>query len=173
MEGSNIKYFIDTEFIEDGITIELISIGIVAEDGREYYAQDKGCDLSRASQWVKDNVIAHLDDQSWKVRSQIRRDILSFMDVEQYGKPELWGWCSGYDWVALCQVFGTMMDIPRGWPHYVHEIQQVLDERGIPDDVLPQPEGQVHNALTDARQIQQIWEFLDRQSKANVYTNSC
>lgn len=32
------KYFLDTEFHEDGKTIDLISIGIVAEDGREYYA---------------------------------------------------------------------------------------------------------------------------------------
>lgn len=30
------RYFYDTEFIEDGHTIELISIGVVAEDGREY-----------------------------------------------------------------------------------------------------------------------------------------
>lgn len=49
------KYFIDTEFLEGtqdktifGIkygqtkpTIDLISIGIVAEDGREYYAVSK------------------------------------------------------------------------------------------------------------------------------------
>jgi hypothetical protein len=28
------KYFYGTEFIEDGKTIDLISIGIVAEDGR-------------------------------------------------------------------------------------------------------------------------------------------
>ena len=32
------RYFYDTEFLEDGETIDLISIGIVAEDGREYYA---------------------------------------------------------------------------------------------------------------------------------------
>lgn len=32
------RYFYDTEFLEDGTTIELISIGIVSEDGREYYA---------------------------------------------------------------------------------------------------------------------------------------
>ena len=29
------RYFYDTEFIEDGTTIELVSIGVVAEDGRE------------------------------------------------------------------------------------------------------------------------------------------
>lgn len=32
------RYWYDTEFLEDGRTIDLISIGIVAEDGREYYA---------------------------------------------------------------------------------------------------------------------------------------
>lgn len=32
------KYFVDTEFLENGRTIDLISIGIVASDGREYYA---------------------------------------------------------------------------------------------------------------------------------------
>jgi len=31
------KYFIDTEFYEDGKTIDLISLGVVAEDGRELY----------------------------------------------------------------------------------------------------------------------------------------
>jgi hypothetical protein len=32
------RYFYDFEFLEDGRTIEFISVGIVADDGREYYA---------------------------------------------------------------------------------------------------------------------------------------
>jgi hypothetical protein len=32
------RYFYDFEFLEDGRTIEPISVGVVAEDGREYYA---------------------------------------------------------------------------------------------------------------------------------------
>jgi hypothetical protein len=51
------KFFLDTEFIEDGVTIDLISIGIVSEDGREYYAVNKECDFRRASQWVLENVL--------------------------------------------------------------------------------------------------------------------
>ena len=31
------RYFYDCEFIEDGTTIDLVSIGIVAQDGRELY----------------------------------------------------------------------------------------------------------------------------------------
>ena len=44
-------YFYDTEFIEDGQTIDLVSIGIVASDGREYYAVSTDADLSRANPW--------------------------------------------------------------------------------------------------------------------------
>ena len=41
------KYFIDTEFVDDGKTIDLISIGIVAEDGRELYVESADFDLYR------------------------------------------------------------------------------------------------------------------------------
>ena len=46
------RYFYDTEFIEDGNTIELVSIGIVAEDGREYYAVSTDFDAARANPWA-------------------------------------------------------------------------------------------------------------------------
>ena len=35
---SGVRFFYDCEFIEDGTTIELVSIGVVDEDGREFYA---------------------------------------------------------------------------------------------------------------------------------------
>ena len=51
------KYFIDTEFLEGTQkkwfgetkpTIDLISIGIVGEDGREYYAISKDFNIKEA-----------------------------------------------------------------------------------------------------------------------------
>jgi hypothetical protein len=51
------RYYFDTEFIEDGEIIDLISIGIVTEDGREYYAVNRDCNFSKASDWVLDNVL--------------------------------------------------------------------------------------------------------------------
>jgi hypothetical protein len=83
------------------------------------------------------------------------------MDVKKYGNPEIWGYCSGYDYVALCQLFGTMMDLPAGWPHFICDLQQVFDERGITDDTLPEQEGSAHNALDDARYIKRLWQFLE------------
>ena len=61
------KYWYDTEFIETGAKnpIDLISIGMVAEDGREYYAistelNAKACERD----WVKENVLKCLPPRS-------------------------------------------------------------------------------------------------------------
>ena len=63
------KYFIDTEFIEGFHKplfgkkrhyIDLISIGIVCEDGREFYAISNEYNYNKASEWVKENVIIPL-----------------------------------------------------------------------------------------------------------------
>lgn len=154
------RYFIDTEFLEDGVTIDLISIGIVAEDGREYYAQSaEFLERHRSTPWLDTHVIPHLGNQ-WLERASIKDEALAFMNARQYGIPELIGWCCAYDFVAFCHLFGTMMDVPTHMPHCMHDIQQTLDERGIPDEMLPQQEGTAHNALSDARHIRQIWQWL-------------
>ena len=42
------RFFYDCEFIEDGTTIDLVSIGVVGEDGREFYAVSTEFDAGRA-----------------------------------------------------------------------------------------------------------------------------
>lgn len=56
------RYYYDCEFLEDGRTIELISIGIVADDGREYYAVNADLPLDRIKNhdWLMWNVFPHL-----------------------------------------------------------------------------------------------------------------
>jgi 3' exoribonuclease, RNase T-like len=48
----HVKYWLDTEFIARPYTIDLISIGLVAEDGREFYAESSEVDWSKASLWT-------------------------------------------------------------------------------------------------------------------------
>lgn len=52
----------DTEFLEDGSTIGLISIGMVTDDGREYYAvnSDAPWDRIRKHDWLLRNVVPSL-----------------------------------------------------------------------------------------------------------------
>lgn len=163
------KYFLDTEFIEDGKTIDLISIGIVAEDGRELYLQNAQCNFDKANEWVKENVIPKLDallwrhelHRPWKIPGFMRLEILEFCDPEKYGKPEFWGYYADYDWVVLCQLFGRMIDLPKGWPMYCRDIKQFCDELGNPK--LPEEGKNEHHALADARWNKAAYEFLQRK----------
>lgn len=97
----------------------------------------------------------------WRTRAQIREEVRRFIDTDD-DKVELWAWCGCYDYIALCQLFGTMMDIPDGWPHYIHEFQQILDDRGIADDELPPQEDGLHNALADAHHLKKLWGYIVR-----------
>jgi len=151
------KFWFDTEFIEDGKTIDLMSIGIVAEDGRSYYAECEECDLSRANDWVKANVIPHLSGEK-KPRAVIAKDIKGFLG----DKPEIWAYYADYDWVAFCQLYGKMIDLPKGWPMYCRDVKQWCDHLGNPK--LPPQDTAEHNALNDARWTKRAWEFLQGYS---------
>ncbi len=109
------RYFYDTEFIDDGYNIELISIGVVAEDGREYYAISTEFNPDRAGSWVRANVLPKLPPPAsklWRSRAQIRADLESFFDVDGDEPIELWAWVGAYDHVALCQLWGPMTHLP-------------------------------------------------------------
>lgn len=62
------RFWYDTEFIDDGRTIDLISIGIVAEDGSEYYAvnSEMPWDRIKGREWLVRNVVPSLplDDRN-------------------------------------------------------------------------------------------------------------
>jgi len=155
------KIFIDTEFIEDGRTIELLSIGMVREDGASLYREVMGVDVSRANDWVRKHVLLGLCGPS-QFRDQIAREVVDFAGPS----PVFWGHLAGYDWVALCQLYGDMAVLPDGWPMYCNDLQQLADLIGA--DLRPLEESRTHNALEDARWVAAEYERLRRRSIANL-----
>lgn len=146
------RYFYDTEFIEDGRTIDLISIGVVAENGREYYAVSTEFDPQRAGSWVRTHVLPKLPppaSQLWRTRARIRSDLEAFFGVDDDEPIELWAWVGAYDHVALCQLWGAMTDLPAAMPKFTRELRQLWEERGCPR--MPRRPADVHDALVDAR----------------------
>lgn len=146
------RYFYDTEFIEDGHTIELISIGVVAEDGREYYAVSTEFDPERAGSWVRTHVLPKLPppaSQLWRSRQQIRLDLEEFLRIDGTDSIELWAWVGAYDHVALCQLWGPMTALPPTVPRFTRELRQLWEDRGCPR--MPPRPRYVHDALVDAR----------------------
>ena len=150
------RYFFDTEFMEDGKTIELLSIGIVSADGREFYAVNSEADHSKANDWVKQNVIPHLGTGPDLTRAQIRDEIMQFLSPSE--KPEIWAYYADYDWVLFCQLFGRMIDLPKGFPMYCMDLKQLSAELGSPPH--PKQTSTQHNALDDARWNLKLFNYL-------------
>ncbi len=134
------------------MTIDLISIGVVCEDGREYYAVSSEFDPDRAGPWVRRNVLPKLPPPSsalWRTRRQIRDELYRFVIPRPGVEPELWAWVGAYDHVALCQLWGSMVDLPTNMPRYTNELRQHWEMAGRP--ALPPIPPDAHDALADAR----------------------
>lgn len=150
------KFFLDTEFSERGprFPITLISIGIVSETGKRMYAVSSEFREEDCNDWVKSNVLPNLNvcgerSSLKEIADWTRQFVDSVCDGD---KPEFCGYYCDYDWVVFAQMFGTMMDLPDGWPMYCRDIKQLCDDLGNPE--LPKQTGAEHNALSDA-----IWNF--------------
>ena len=143
----------DTEFIEDGVTIDLLSIGLVRADGKEYYAISGDADQSKANPWVAENVLPHLRGPLRR-RADIAAEIVDFVGPS----PQFWAWYASYDWVALCQLYGTMLDLPKTWPMFVRDLRWQHDPTKLPEQG-PQ-DGPEHHALADARWLMRSMRTL-------------
>ncbi|MFC5993395.1 polyadenylate-specific 3'-exoribonuclease AS [Pseudonocardia hispaniensis] len=154
------RFFYDCEFIEDGTTIDLVSIGVVGEDGREFYAVSTEFDPGRAGSWVRANVLPKLPspaDPAWRSRTAIRTGLFEFL-TSAPGEVELWAWIAAYDHVALCQLWGAMPALPRALPRFTRELRQHWEDAGRP--LLPAPTADAHDALADARLNLKRWEVI-------------
>ena len=153
-----VKYFIDTEFIEYPCTIDLISIGIKCEDEREFYAINTNFDSSKASKWVKDNVISKLPApepcNGWMSKRRIATKILDFIGKDI---PEFWGYYCSYDWVVFCWLFGAMINLPENWTMYCKDLKQLADELKKPK--FKETVG-AHDALIDACWNKDFYNYL-------------
>lgn len=162
------KFFYDTEFLDNGVTIDLISIGIVREDGETYYAVSQDADWVkiRRHPWLSQNVVPHLPpEMAWKSRGVIRAQVRRFLQTtppgEQPSRTELWAWFAAYDHVALSQLFGRMLDLPPGLPMYTHDLRSLVDWTGCPNLPAQDPASQ-HDALADARWVKAAHEHVMR-----------
>nr|WP_062215176.1 3'-5' exoribonuclease [Streptomyces sp. NBRC 109706] len=174
----------DLEFLEDGRTIELISIGMVADDGRELYAVNAEFDQAavRGHPWLRGNVWPHLpvvqnppgvrgvdrldlDDPAVRPRAQIARAVADFI-LAAGPEVELWANYGAYDHVCLAQLWGPMVALPEGVPMFTHDIQQERSRLGLPVGALPAQQESEHHALADARHNQIVRRWLAERGRS-------
>jgi len=165
------RYWFDTEFIERGpaYPIRLLSIGIVSEDGRELYCEINNAALQihqdfqqHGDPWLTENVLPHIG-RNGMTREEIATRILAFIGDDT---PEFWAYFADYDWVVLCQIFGRMIDLPKGWPMHCLDLKQLMESCGFKRDRLPEPGDAEHSALNDARWTRDAWMVVNAEADA-------
>ncbi|MGX9924120.1 3'-5' exoribonuclease domain-containing protein [Streptomyces sp. NPDC002248] len=178
------KITYDFEFLEDGNTIEPISVGMVREDGVEYYAifEEAPWDRIYQHKWLRSNVLPYLPKHSnnshghWRpdpdsslvrptrvIRNEVREMILG-----PDRKPELWAYYAAYDHVALCRLWGTMMDLPPEIPMFTRDLKQEQERLGLTkhDPGYPGEGGMsLHKAIDDARWNMRLLQYLEKTAE--------
>lgn len=176
------KIYYDTEFLEDGRTIDLISIGMCTEDGRSYYAVSTDLPLRRIRRhtWLMENVVPGLPQVSGDARNRhAAGDALDLLDwgspdikrtrfirdevrrfIADTPDPELWAYYAAYDHVVLAQLYGPMSDLPTEIPMWTNDLQQEARRLGVTE--LPAQTDGHHNALADARHNMAVGRYLEQ-----------
>lgn len=180
-----LRYFYDFEFYEDGRVIDPLSVGVVCEDGREFYAVNRSADWARAFRhsWLRENVLPYMplvnqtdftqfltgspldvSDPAVRYKSVLADDLHAFFLADGRGSSRdvraLYAWYASYDHVALAQLWGPMIELPDGVPMYTNDIKSYAARLGNP--ALPTQEVKEHHALEDARWNRAVFEFLER-----------
>jgi hypothetical protein len=176
------KYFYDLEFLDDGNTIELISLGMVREDGKSFYGIAVDADWYTIAEhdWLMENVVPQLlptayqlipknekyprpeevDHPAVMTTEWIKSNILDLIGNDPY--VELWADYGAYDHVCLMQLWGPMVSKPKALPMWTHDLRQEWERHGRPP-MPQQPDGR-HNALADAEWVKHCYGWLNRDN---------
>ena len=174
--------FLDTEFTGLHKNTTLISLGLVSECGKTFYAEFADYDKSQIDDWLRDNVIDNLlflngetvtgADSCTKLNNYshvggnntIRADLIDWLS--QFDQVEIWSDCLAYDWVLFNNIFGSAFDIPKNVYYIPFDICTMFKLKGVNPDISREEfapniiKGAKHNALYDAKVIKACYEKL-------------
>ena len=135
------KIFFDTEFTGLHKNTTLISIGLIDENGRTFYAEFTDYDESQCDDWIKEHVIdnllyKHFDKEGEPNTISIFGNKYYAKGDKRYVKNQLTEWLSEYDSIELVSdvchydmvlfidLFGTAFDLPQNVNPACHDINQ-------------------------------------------------
>ena len=162
------KVYLDTEFTGLHQNTTLISIGLVDENGRSFYAEFDDYDESQCDDWIIENVLGNLSDCGYPTAT-VKSELELFLSA--YDKVEIYSDCLAYDWVLFNNIWGDAFSIPKNIYYIPFDLCTALLYHGIDPDISREEfagmtdGSQKHNALWDAKVIKACFEKLE--SKEN------
>lgn len=182
--------FFDCEFTGLRKDTTLVSIGIVAENGKKFYAEFSDYDESQCDDWIKENVLKHTilagndtlaarlgEDSNTTVVLGSKADIRNELGewLKQFDSVQFVSDVSHYDFVLLIDLFGGAFDLPKNVSSACYDINQdIAKHYGISEreafdksreEIVSELCGEFiagdkHNALYDAEVIKAIYEAV-------------
>ena len=169
--------FFDTEFTGLHKNTSLISIGLISECGKEFYAEFNDYDRAQIDLWLRDNVIQNLlyngrdsftqGDTLNKFIKSDTNEIKKALEewFSQFEAVKMVSDCLAYDWVLFHSIFGTAFDIPKNVYYIPFELCTLLEQKGIDPDINREvfahgflANENKHNALWDAKVIKMCFD---------------
>ena len=158
------KIFFDTEFTGLHQKTTLISIGLISECGKTFYAELNDYDQSQIDEWLQENVIDNLiflppmkeeDDYFMAERHEynpVGIDLYKSYSIKlrcdqkqlkveltrwlsQFESVEMWSDCLSYDWMLFNKIFGHAFSIPQHVFYIPFDICTLFWAKGIDSDV--------------------------------------
>lgn len=178
------KIFFDTEFTGLHKNTSLISLGMVDENGRTFYAEFTDYDKNQVNDWLQKNVINNLINDSNKINYESDnwyvigdKDFICTMLkkwLKEYDSVQLVSDVCHYDMVLFIDIFGTAFDLPSNVSPVCYDINTdianicactVKEAFDITRELFIDVEiiGDKHNALYDAKVIKRIYEITHEQ----------
>lgn len=191
------KVFFDTEFTGLHQQTTLISIGLISEDGKTFYAEFTDYDRDQIDDWLAENVIknlVHKDSPEYQspdcLGGHDESKVSFFGNIgyvrhqleewfKQFERVEIWSDCLAYDWVLFCQIFGGAFKVPKNIYYIPFDICTLMKVKGVDPDVNREEfvedyffaaplVAKKHNALWDAVIIQHCYEKLKSIGNVNL-----
>lgn len=164
----------------------LISIGVISEDGKTFYAELNDYDKSQVDEWIQNNVIDNLylkQEQDPYLRGRIDVsgpnndcfDVVGDMNyvaqalkfwIGQFDDIKIWSDCLAYDWVLFNHLFGHAFNLPKNIYYIPFDICTLFEVKEIDADISREEfignaiEGKKHNSLYDAKVIKACYDKL-------------
>lgn len=175
------KLFLDTEFTGLHKDTNLISIALVSECGKQFYAEFNDYPIEQLERMgCKDDVLNNLKFNDMRDCCNFENDFTDFLmkDNSKYIARRLTEWLQqfesveiicdfvAWDWVLFCDLFGGAFNIPKHIFYIPLDICGLFQLKDIDPDInridfcggidnyLP------HNCLSDAHIIKKCYQLL-------------
>ena len=176
------KIFFDTEFTGLHQNTTLISICLISENDKVFYAELNDFDSAQVNDWIQAKVVDNLfyadiltfgTNQRFSTgfpnetalvgeTSYVKEALTDWLS--QFDQVEMWSDCLAYDWVLFNNIFGDAFSIPQNVYYIPFDICTLFKIKGIDPDINRElfinESGNKHNAMWDARIIKLCYEKL-------------